>query len=261
MVGRPLSENVKKIQKRNDVNAQYKEAIDEYLREQEKPAGVTRLGLRKIADKYPLINKTKLTSLVNGGRTLDDFNAGKRALHAPEERVLIDLIIQSADRGFPMTHKQIKKTAEAVISKRQTSTQPHKGLRKNWVFRFLENHADELNTYWSKPLATERAQALNPEAVKAWFDLVEEHIVEKGIKRHNIYGMDESGFPPANQGKQRVVGRKGTKTLHKSGSGNRENVTGIVTICADGTVLRTTIIFKGKNFLQKWGEDNVSNAS
>ncbi|KZP22653.1 DDE-domain-containing protein, partial [Athelia psychrophila] len=76
-----------------------------------------------------------------------------------------------------------------------------------------------------------------------------------------VYGMDESGFPPSNQGTSRVIGRRGTKTQHKQGSANRENVTAIVTICADGTTLAPTIIFKGHNFMTKWADDNVSHAS
>jgi len=51
------------------------------------------------------------------------------------------------------------------------------------------------------------------------------------------------------------------KTQHKQGGADRENVTAIVTICADGTTLRPTIIFKGQNFMTKWAENNVANAS
>ena len=72
--------------------------------------------------------------------------------------------------------------------------------------------------------------------------------------------MDESGFPPSDQGTQRVIGRRGTKTQHKQGSAEWENVTAIVTICADGMVLQPTIIFKGQNFMRKWGDNNVANA-
>ncbi|KAH6907752.1 hypothetical protein BKA70DRAFT_1034704, partial [Coprinopsis sp. MPI-PUGE-AT-0042] len=54
----------------------------------------------------------------------------------------------------------------------------------------------------------------------------------------NLFGMDESGFPPSHQGKERVVGSRGTKTQHKQGGANRENVTALVTICADGTALQ-----------------------
>ena len=35
----------------------------------------------------------------------------------------------------------------------------------------------------------------------------------------------------------------------------------IVTICADGTTLHLTIIFKGQNFMIKWTDNNVANAS
>ncbi|EIM86965.1 CENP-B protein, partial [Stereum hirsutum FP-91666 SS1] len=66
-----------------------------------------------------------------------------------------------------------------------------------------------------------------------------------------IYGMDESGFPLGDFGKKKVVGRRGAKRQHKQGSGDKENVTVLVTICADGTHLRPTIIYKGKNFMQK----------
>ncbi|KIJ36162.1 hypothetical protein M422DRAFT_179827, partial [Sphaerobolus stellatus SS14] len=59
--------------------------------------------------------------------------------------------------------------------------------------------------------------------------------------------MDETGFPQEATQTQRVIGRRGTKLQHKQGTANKETVTALVTICADGSVLRPTIIFKGKN--------------
>ncbi|KDR65049.1 hypothetical protein GALMADRAFT_82338, partial [Galerina marginata CBS 339.88] len=102
----------------------------------------------------------------------------------------------------------------------------------------------------------QRARALNPEAVKSWFDLIERFIVSLGIDPKNIYGMDESGFPTAYNGKERVVGARGTKTQHKQGGADRENITAVVTICADGTSVRPLIIFKGKNIKESWTEGN-----
>jgi hypothetical protein len=85
--------------------------------------------------------------------------------------------------------------------------------------------------------------------------------IDRGIKKENMYGMDESGFPPLNQGTECIVGRQGAKMQHKLGNANHKNVTALVTICADGTALKPTIIFKGQNFLKDWGKDNVVNAS
>jgi hypothetical protein len=70
-------------------------------------------------------------------------------------------------------------------------------------------------THWSRPLDTQRARSLRFGAVHAWYDLIEKFIVALGIPPENVYGMDESGFPPSNLGRQRVVGRRKTKTQHK----------------------------------------------
>ena len=101
---------------------------------------------------------------------------------------------------------------------------------------------------------------MNPEAKKGWFKLLEDFVVKLGIRCEDLYAMDESGCPPSDQGTQRVVGRRGTKTQHLQGGANRENVTSIVKICAEGSVLQPTIIFKGKKIRSGWNNDNVANA-
>ena len=73
--------------------------------------------------------------------------------------------------------------------------------------------------------------------------------------------MDKSGFQPSHGGVEHVVGHRGAKGQHKVGSANRENVTVLATICADGTALEPTIIFKGQQFQSSWMKNNVLNAS
>src|ERR1700683_133384 len=102
---------------------------------------------------------------------------------------------------------------------------------------------------------------MTPKAKKQWFELVENFVVKVGIRKEDTYGMDEMGCLPQDLANEKVVGARGTKTQHRQGSTDQENVTAIITICADGTVLSPTIIYKGKNFMKKWGDDNVANAS
>ena len=64
MVGRALSERVKKQLQRRAENAKYQGAIDEYHREQEKPPGEKRRGFRPIAQDHGVNYKT-LGNLVN----------------------------------------------------------------------------------------------------------------------------------------------------------------------------------------------------
>lgn len=160
-----------------------------------------------------------------------------------------------------MSPHNIESYANEILKGRLGDGEEYKSVGESWITRFLDRHRDQIQTHWSRPLDTQLARALSP-AIKAhWFTLVEEFIVKKEIKPGNVYGMDESGFPPSDQGRQRVVGARGTKTQHKQGGACRENVTGLATICADGTRLHPTIIFKGQNFMKKWGEDNVAHAS
>ena len=130
----------------------------------------------------------------------------------------------------------------------------------NWVHHFLEWHCDKLQMHWSKPLNSQHGQSLNPKAIGKWFKLVKELLPDQDIQKYDIYGMDESGFPPSDQGKQRVIGHCGAKIQHKQSGADCENVTAIITICADGMKLTPTIIYKGKNVLQKYGENNVAGA-
>ncbi|EGN97579.1 hypothetical protein SERLA73DRAFT_92737, partial [Serpula lacrymans var. lacrymans S7.3] len=44
---------------------------------------------------------------------------------------------------------------------------------------------------------------------------------------------------------------KGAKRQLQQGSGDRGNVTAIITVCADGTTVQPTLIFKGKNIMKK----------
>ena len=145
------------------------------------------------------------------------FNASKWKLMHAEEHVLVDFILESADWAVPLISKNIETHANTILEFHDTPGEP---VGINWVARFLEQNQDELQTHCSSPLATECARSLNKKGVKYWFELVHTRLVEKGIKKHNIYGMDESGFTPSDQGQICVVGQRGSKIQHKAGSGN-----------------------------------------
>ena len=256
MAGHALSERVKRIRQRQLLNTKLQAALDEYKHEQEKPKAICQ-GLRPIAKEHGVAWRT-LGDHANGKQSMSVFHESKTKLTHSEERVLVDFILESAERALSLSRDNIVVHANEILKARKIRGEP---VGIVWINRFLDRYRSELQTHWSSPLATERAQSLNPETVKAWFELVCDELVMTGIRPENIYRMDESGFPPSNQGVQRAVAQRGVKRVHKSGSANQENVTAIITICADGTALKPTIIFKGKNFLAKWGADNVSKAS
>ncbi|KIO17780.1 hypothetical protein M407DRAFT_84644 [Tulasnella calospora MUT 4182] len=104
---------------------------------------------------------------------------------------------------------------------------------KHWFNRFMERHP-KLATYRAGPLNRIRANAANPVVLRDYADTVERLFAEHKPPPRNILGTDELG--------------------------DRNNVTVIETICADGTVLRPIVIFKGQYLMLGWGEDNPDDA-
>ena len=261
MVKRAFSENVKALQKRKKADDALRAAITKYhiyaaTPKEEHPKG----GGKAIADKHSIKYRTLMNHIEGrSAKTIGEHNAAHTKLSHAEERLLIDLIKDSADQGFPLDHDNIKKYANILLLAKYGANYEEVG--KQWVFNFLDCHHDELQAHWSKPLDMQRGKALNPEAVKRWFELVKKFVHDAGIDPDCIYGMDESRFPSANQGKTRVIGARGTKTQHKQGGGDRENVTVLVTICADGTTVKPLIIFKGKNITNRMVQNNVAGAA
>ncbi|EIM85446.1 uncharacterized protein STEHIDRAFT_34272, partial [Stereum hirsutum FP-91666 SS1] len=71
-----------------------------------------------------------------------------------------------------------------------------------------------------------------------------------------IYAMDEVNFLPGVSRKVRVIGRRGVKNTYQMSGGERTSLTVMAPICADGSYLFPTVIFKGKGMLKKWRENN-----
>ncbi|KIO00325.1 hypothetical protein M404DRAFT_16389 [Pisolithus tinctorius Marx 270] len=113
------------------------------------------------------------------------------------------------------------------------------GVGMNWTGHFLDRHSERLGTYWSSPLDSACGQAVNEHTHKAWCDLL-----ESTIKDNNIH----------------VIGPAQRKMQHQQQGGNCENITVMVTICADGGSIVPTIIYEGKSFSTNWHQDNTLNA-
>jgi hypothetical protein len=259
MARKALSDRVKAFNRSKVKEETLRKAVAAYQCELAKDMK-DRKGSRDIAREFGIPGQYKtIQNRAKGSRSAADLHGDQQKLKPSEEDVLKNFILQSAERGFPMTLKQISDYANLVLQNREGPG--YKPVGQRWAGRFIDRHHETLQTHWSKPLDTQHAQGMTPEAKRQWFELVETFVVKVGIKKENIYGMDETACPPTDSGTQRVVGARGTKTQHSQGGASRENVTAIVTICADGTTLKPTIIYKGQNFMRKWADDNASHAS
>ncbi|KAJ7766469.1 DDE superfamily endonuclease-domain-containing protein [Mycena maculata] len=81
------------------------------------------------------------------------------------------------------------------------------------------------------------------------------------LKVKNIWNMDEKGIQLGVGDRIRALVDRDQKVVQKIESGNRDLVTIIKCIAADGTALHPSVVFQGLRRDLRWGEDNPCDAS
>jgi hypothetical protein len=100
-----------------------------------------------------------------------------------------------------------------------------------------------------------RAKALNEFAVKEFFDMLTRVMEEFSILPENLYNMDEKGIQLGIGAQISAIIDRNQQTAYSIEDGNRELVTVIETICADGSTLHPSVIFQGQRRNSEWGRN------
>jgi hypothetical protein len=123
---------------------------------------------------------------------------------------------------------------------------------KNWVANFIKRSA-ELKMRFNRRLDYQRARNEDPEIIRKWFELVRNTIAKYGISADDIYNFDETGFMMGVALTAKVVTASETRYRPKAVQpGNREWVTVIQGINAQGWAIPPYVIFSGQNHLSAW---------
>lgn len=210
------------------------------------------------------LTKSALQRHIHGGKSRAQANAKKSSWLTDEEaEVIIRYAINLANQGWPLSTRRLTEHANLIL--RARIGESFAGVGKNWARRFTEKHSDHLHQYWSSPLESSRARAVNPFTKDAFFKLLQQAITgnegEDPIPPELIYGADESGMQEGIGVKERVYGPTGQNIQHQQRSGGRELITVLEGICADGTSIPPTVIFKGENFQIAWLQENPLHAA
>jgi hypothetical protein len=129
----------------------------------------------------------------------------------------------------------------------------------SWPKRFLKRHLD-LRMKKTVGLEKARAKALNQVVVDEFFDMLADVIKEYSIQLENLYNMDEKGIQLGIGARITAMIDRDQKAVYSIEDGNRELVTIIEAICADGSILHPSVIFQGVRRMLEWGRNNPCNA-
>ncbi|GJE90483.1 DDE-domain-containing protein [Phanerochaete sordida] len=212
--------------------------------------GPRPLSLRQAAKIYD-VSRTTLTERRKGRKTRKEAHASEANLSSAQEEMLVSWIKVLGHRRIPMTPTVLRDYASKLALR---------PVGMVWVRRFLKRHPD-VKVRWTTGLESCRAQALNRHAVSGYFDIIYDLIVRYDIPPENIYNMDEKGLLLGIGKRVRALVDRDQKTVNHIEDGNRELVTAIECISADGTALRPTVIYQGARRDLRWGENNPCHAS
>lgn len=267
MVGKSKSEAKKEREWAEEKAELQRVAVTRYRKELEEKDGKKR-GARKICEEVEIeyknrtgksisLNHATIIRHANGGKPIADFNAEKCLLSKEEEKIVLGFVAETANCGFPLSHRRLREHANSIIRAREGPS--FLGVGENWTDRFIFYHSEQVKTIWSSSLEGARAQAANPTNNTEWFNLLGKHL--RDVDPDCIWGVDETGIQTGMAVKERVIGPKRKTIQHQTRQGNRENITVIVTICADGSTIAPAVIYKGEGFLPSWQQDNPLGAS
>jgi hypothetical protein len=204
------------------------------------------LSLRRAVQIYQVPFST-LRNRKQGRQSRRDIIANSRKLSDLEEQTIVQYILDLDTRGFAPRLRGVEEMANRLLAKREM---PPVGQR--WASNFIRRQP-ELRTRFFRRYDYQRAKCEDPIAINAWFSLVEDIIAKYGIRSDDIYNFDETGFMMGVIASGMVViGAERRANPKKVQPGNREWVTAIKSINAEGWALPPFIIVAGQYHLSSW---------
>ena len=123
----------------------------------------------------------------------------------------------------------------------------------------MEKHSEAIKMSWSQPLETKHGQAINPFMKEAFYELLGDTVTKYDISEDQTWGVDEIGIQGLMGMPERVMGALKLGPQYQQRDGDRENITVMETICADGMSIPPAVIYKGSTYQVKWAQDNPAN--
>lgn len=204
------------------------------------------------------ISRSTLNDRLNGKKTRAEARANQQLLSPAEEKALVKWVKQLTIAGYPARHSILREMAEEVRAQRVASINDssmqlvfYRPIGQSWVQRFLLRHP-ELKSVTGRQIDASRFKETTKPVIENWFEVITSLMKEYGIRREDVYNMDESGYGIGTHESSRVIIDSSLRTRYQAQPGRQEWVSTVECICADGTSIPPLIIFKGAYLLSNW---------
>ncbi|OBS16237.1 hypothetical protein FPOA_13041 [Fusarium poae] len=205
-----------------------------------------KLSLRRASTIYQVSFET-LRRRHNGIQSRRDCIPKSRKLSDLEEQIIVQFILDLDSRGFPSRLRFVEEMANSLLADRDASP-----VGKRWAHNFVKRQP-ELKTRLFRKYDYQRAKCEDPSIIRGWFRLIQNTIAKYGIRPDDIWNFDETGFMMGIIMAGMVVTGSERQGRPKSVQpGNREWITVIQAINAEGQSIAPFIIGAGQYHLANW---------
>ncbi|GFO48476.1 Jerky protein [Plakobranchus ocellatus] len=204
------------------------------------------------ASKYYKVNKKSLMRRTRGEVPVNASVGFQTALSPLHERKLASCTKLMPEWGWGFTSEEIKDVVQEFVTKNKMQT-PFKDVCPgyDWLQNFLKRYP-EIVQRKTEQFSNARARAEDPEVLTHWFQLLDDVLVQAGIKDMpaQIFNTDETGFvtdPKADI----VLAARGSKRVNQSiGGSGRKQVTLTAQRLQPGSSSRCVLCTKGKIYMK-----------
>ncbi|EXL90010.1 hypothetical protein FOIG_16710 [Fusarium odoratissimum NRRL 54006] len=205
-----------------------------------------KLSTRRAAKIYE-ISEPRLRRRRNGIQSRRYFIPKSRKLSDLEEQIIVQFILDLDSRGFPSRLRFVEEMANSLLADRDASP-----VGKRWAHNFVKRQP-ELKTRLFRKYDYQRAKCEDLSIIRGWFRLIQNTIAKYGIRSDDIWNFDETGFMMgAIMAGMVVTGSERQGRPKSVQPGNREWITVIQAINAEGQSIAPFIIGAGQYHLANW---------
>jgi hypothetical protein len=205
-----------------------------------------KLSCRSAAKIYK-VSETTLRKRIAGRIPRSEIRPNCHKLSELEEQVIIRYILDLDSRGFAPRLAGVEDMANYILESRGGGC-----VGKLWAHRFVQRQPD-LKTRFTRVYDFQRALCEDPDALSAWFRLVENMRAKYGITDSDFYNFDETGFMMGVICAAMVATRADRRGRGKAVQpGNLEWATAIICINSEGYNVPPFLVVQGKNHLANW---------
>lgn len=225
-----------------------KEAVEEvkYI-----PQG-DKIPWTKIAQKHGVVRSTLTRKVQLRTLSHQEDAITRRKLQPQQEVELVQYVDKLTEDHLPPTREMIQEFASNIAQE---------PVSDSWVNRFIHRNDEELTPQWTTSMDRNRHGADSADKYTRYFELLDEKIKHYDVKAQHTYNMDEKGFMiGAVRRQKRIFSKrlfKKKQFRQQLQDGNREWISLLACVCADGTALPPGLIYlaKSQNVQDVWVED------